>query len=332
MMTKVAIRISIVLLAALCAAAYGAQNKANLTWTDPKKAVAEDPDFNIQGEYGVNKKNQPWGVQVVALGGGQFDAYLLEGGLPGLGWTRENKRIKLSGSRDGNVVQLTGENAIKATIEKGRIIVTKGDAEIADLPRIARKSKTLGKKPPKRAVVLFDGKNADAWNNGKVENGMLANSDVTTKEKFGNYKLHLEFRTPYKPYARGQGRGNSGVYHQGRYETQVLDSFGLEGQMNECGGIYTVAKSRINMCLPPLTWQTYDVDFTTAKFGDDDKVKEHAKITVRLNGVMIHKDQKLDHTTTSAPNRTITSDPGPIYIQAHGNPVYYRNIWIVPKK
>lgn len=331
MMTRTALKISVVLLAGLCAAACAAENKANLTWTDPNKAAAEDPDFNIQGEYGINKKNQPWGVQVVALGDGQFDAYLLEGGLPGLGWTREKQRIKLSGSRDGDIVNLAGDSGIKATIRNGRITVTKGAEEIANLRRIARKSKTLGKKPPKNAIVLFDGKSADAWINGKIENGLLPNTEITTRQKFGSYTLHLEFRTPYKPYARGQGRGNSGVYHQGRYETQVLDSFGLEGQMNECGGIYTVAASRINMCFPPLTWQTYDVDFTTAVFSDDGKVKQNAKITVRLNGVLIHKDQELDHTTTAAPNGSITPDPGPIYIQHHGNPVYYRNIWIVEK-
>ena len=68
--------------------------KPNPTWTDPAKAAKEDPDFSIQGEYGSEKAGAPWGVQVVALGGGQFDAYLLEGGLPGLGWTREKSRTK----------------------------------------------------------------------------------------------------------------------------------------------------------------------------------------------------------------------------------------------
>jgi hypothetical protein len=196
---------------------------------------------------------------------------------------------------------------------------------------VTRKSPTLGAKPPEGAVVLFDGKSADAWINGRVENGLLPNSDITTKQKFGDYKLHLEFRTPYKPYARGQQRGNSGVYHQGRYETQVLDSFGLEGRQNECGGIYSIADSRINMCFPPLAWQTYDVDFRAARFNNSGKLKKPARMTVRLNGVVIHEKQDLPKTTTAAPVKEITPDPGPIFIQHHGNPIYYRNIWIVPE-
>ena len=220
---------------------------------------------------------------------------------------------------------------LKATIESGRIAVHRGGEQLAELPRLVRKSRTLGAKPPRKAAVLFDGTSADAWINGRVENGLLPNSDVTTKQKFGDYRLHLEFRTPYKPYARGQGRGNSGVYHQGRYETQVLDSFGLEGRMDECGGIYTIAESRINMCFPPLTWQTYDVNFTAARFDAEDQLIAPAQMTVRLNGVVIHKDQVLPRTTTASPVKTITPEPGPIHIQHHGNPVYYRNIWIVRK-
>lgn len=322
----------ILLVVELALNVQAAQNNDNLTWTDPDKAAAEDVDFRFQGEYGVDKKGQPWAVQVVALGGGQFDAYLLEGGLPGLGWDRQRARIRLSGTRQGDAVLLASpDGAVKAVVAKGRITVRRGGAEIVNFPRLVRKSPTLGAKPPEGAVVLFDGTSAEAWINGKVENGLLPNTDIMTKQKFSDYHLHLEFRTPYKPYARGQARGNSGVYHQGRYETQVLDSFGLEGRMNECGGIYSIARPQINMCLPPLTWQTYDVDFTAARFDANDKVLAPAKMTVRLNGVVIHQDQALPKTTTAAPIGQITPEPGPIFVQHHGNPVYYRNIWIIPK-
>lgn len=322
----------ILLVVELALNVQAAQNNDNLTWTDPDKAAAEDVDFRFQGEYGVDKKGQPWAVQVVALGGGQFDAYLLEGGLPGLGWDRQRARIRLSGTRQGDAVLLASpDGAVKAVVAKGRITVRRGGAEIVNFPRLVRKSPTLGAKPPEGAVVLFDGTSAEAWINGKVENGLLPNTDIMTKQNFSDYHLHLEFRTPYKPYARGQARGNSGVYHQGRYETQVLDSFGLEGRMNECGGIYSIARPQINMCLPPLTWQTYDVDFTAARFDANDKVLAPAKMTVRLNGVVIHQDQALPKTTTAAPIGQITPEPGPIFVQHHGNPVYYRNIWIIPK-
>jgi hypothetical protein len=309
-----------------------AKNKSNLIWTDPKLAAKEDPDFTIQGEYGVDAKGQAWGVQVVALGGGGFDAYLLEGGLPGLGWERGKQRIKLSGKLEGDAVKLADKDGqLTGAISGGKLSVKKGGQALAELPRIERKSATLGAKPPQGALVLFDGKSADAWINGRVENGLLPNSNITTKRKFQDYQLHLEFRTPYKPFARGQGRGNSGVYHQARHETQVLDSFGLEGKQNECGGIYSIAEPRLNMCLPPLAWQTYDVDFTAARFDDGGNLLKHARITVRLNGVLIHENQDLPKITTAAPAKEITPEPGPIYIQAHNNPVYYKNIWLVEK-
>ncbi|MBG86717.1 MAG: hypothetical protein CMO80_07440 [Verrucomicrobiales bacterium] len=308
------------------------KNNTGKTWIDPKKAAADDPDFLIQGEYGHSKQWQPWAAQVVALGDRKFDAYLLERGLPGLGWDRSKLRVKMTGGIKDGALNLTNPGRIyRASISDGKIVVWHRGDIIARLPRIERESPTLGAKPPKGATVLFDGSSADAWKNGRVENGLLPNSNITTKETFGSYQLHLEFRTPYKPYARGQGRGNSGVYHQGRYETQVLDAFGLDGKMNETGGIYSIAAPRINMCLPPLRWQTYDVDFKEAEFDKKGKLLKHASMTVQLNGVEIHTKQELPKTTTASPIRKITPAPGPIFIQAHGNPVYYRNIWIVRK-
>ncbi len=309
---------------------------AGKTWTRPVKASNEDPDFMIQGEYGIAAPGQDWGVQVVALGAGQFDAYLLKDGLPGCGWDRSKIRVKLHGTRKNGIVTMaSAEGGVKATISKSRIVVLQNNRKIANLRRIKRKSPTLGKKPPQGAVVLFNGsqKSAELWTKGKVKNGLLPilEDHLTTKQTFGDYHLHLEFRTPYKPYARGQQRGNSGVYHQGRYETQVLDSFGLEGRDNECGGIYSIAQSDLNMCYPPLTWQTYDVDFRAARFDNSQTVTEPACMTVRLNDVVIHENQDLPKTTTAAPVKTVTPAPGPIHIQHHGNPVTYRNIWIIPK-
>ena len=301
----------------------------NLTWTDPMKAQAEDPDFSNQGEYGRDVADQPWAVQVVALGDGNFDAYLLERGLPGLGWDKSKLRVKLSGKREGASVRFASpDSIIRARIHDGVLQVRWYGDVIARLRRIERKSPTLGAPAPAGAIVLFDGKNADEWENGVVENGLLANSNVTTKRKFGSYQLHLEFRTPYKPFARGQGRGNSGVYHQGRFETQVLDSFGLEGKINETGGIYGIAAPRINMCLPPLRWQTYDVDFVEAQFDEQGELLKSARMTVRLNGVEVQKNQEVSKVTTGSRGKGM-SGKGPIFLQHHGNPVYYRNIWIV---
>lgn len=302
------------------------EDPADQAWTDPQLAAREDPDFSIQGEYGSADPGSPWGLQVVALGGGRFDAWLLEGGLPGAGWAPGKQRLKLVGRRDGDTTELAG-TAAWVTIREAVASIAM-DGRKFQLPRIRRESPTLGAKAPAGAKVLFDGRSADAWIDGQMEGDLLVNSDVLSKETFGDYTLHLEFRTPYKPFARGQKRGNSGVYHQGRYETQVLDSFGLEGSANETGGIYSIAAPRLNACLPPLSWQTYEIDFTAARWKDGKKIA-NARITVRLNGVLIHENQELPHATAAA-KFAESPEPGPVYLQHHGNPVRYRNIWIVP--
>ena len=313
---------------------HAADKQAN-TWTDPAVAAKEDPSFVVQGEYGVAEKGQGWALQVVALGDGKLDAYLLEGGFPGLGYTRDKQRIKLSGQLGDAVgsAKLENDQGYRVHIAGGSAAVIKGDKSIGKFPKVERKSDTIGKKAPEGAIVLFDGSDQSAkanWDKGEAVDGLLRNNDISTKKKFGSYHLHLEFRTPYKPFARGQGRGNSGVYHQHRYETQVLDAFGLTGEDNETGGIYKVAKPKVNMCLPPLVWQTYDVDFEAAKWDADGKKQiEPAYLTVRLNGFKIHDRQPVKDKTGGG--RAVTPEPGPIFLQGHGNPVFYRNIWIVEK-
>lgn len=298
---------------------------------DPAKV---DADYAFQGEYAGELETEPWGAQIIALGAGKFDVIGYTGGLPGAGWDGDRATlVRGTGEMKEGVLKLTaGEGRFSGTVKDGTLTVTEGGAiEIGTLKRLVRKSPTEGEAPPQGAIVLFDGKNVDAWQDGaRLTADGLLDGGATTRQKFQNFRLHLEFRTPYKPSARGQERGNSGVYSQGRYEVQVLDSFGLKGENNESGGIYSVAAPSVNMCLPPLQWQTYDIDFTAAEFDATGKKSKDATLTVRHNGVLVQDKTKVPHATTAAPVAE-GPEPGPLYLQDHGNPVRYRNVWIVPR-
>jgi hypothetical protein len=210
-------------------------------------------------------------------------------------------------------------------------IVSESGRRIGALPKVERKSPTLGEKPPAGAIVLFDGSSTDHFPGAKQTDDGLLIPAATSKEKFGAHKLHLEFLLPYMPKSREQGRGNSGVYVQGRYEVQVLDSFGLEGRDNECGGIYSVAEPAVNMCLPPLAWQTYDIDYTPPKFDASGKKTADAVISILHNGVPIHEKLAIVRGTPGGPLSGEGPEPGPLFLQDHGNPVRFRNIWVVEK-
>lgn len=290
------------------------------------------PDFKVQGEYeGTIGAKTIFGAQVVALGDGKFDVVLLQKGLPGgpkgSAWDGKT-RVMLKGETKDGLVELTGTN-FKGTIKDGVLSGTAEENVKYEGKKVERKSETLGAKPPEGAVVLFDGKSVDAWQPGKLAEEGLMGVGTRTKQKFQDFTLHLEFRTPYMPKSRGQGRGNSGMYLVDQYECQVLDSFGLTGENNECGGIYTVAKPVVNMCFPPLSWQTYDVDFRCARFDAEGKKTEDAVVTIKHNGVVIHDKLTLKATPGGGQNE---EKPGALFLQDHGDPVRFRNIWIVEKK
>ena len=249
---------------------------------------------------------------MVALGDGKFDAYFLTGGLPGAGWDTKG-RTKVSAKTDDGKTSLTGKDW-SGTIGAGKVTGSSPLGEFM-LQRVERKSPTLGAKAPEGAIILFDGKNADEWGGGKIVENDLLFCGPSSKKGFAAGKLHIEFRTPFQPKARGQGRGNSGVYMQ-NFEVQVLDSFGLNGTNDECGAYYGKAKPAVNMCLPPLSWQTYDTEIKV----DD---KGNTVSTVYHNGVKVHDDLIL---------RKGRPTPTKIQLQNHGNPVVFRNIWFVESK
>jgi len=155
-------------------------------------------------------------------------------------------------------------------------------------------------------------------------------NSIMTRKMFTDFDLHIEFRSPFTPNLKGQSRGNSGVYLQGRYEVQVLDSYGLEGKDNECGGIYKVAVPNVNMCAPPTQWQTYDIEFTAAKYNERNEKLANPRMTARHNGIIIHNDLEIPVATDGGLDKDM-SKPGPIFLQDHSDLVQYRNIWIVEK-
>ena len=317
------------------------ERKRPPAYTSAKEA---GPDFLIQGEYvGLvhhGDDSTDFGAQVVALGGGRFRMKFLKGGLPGVGWDGMTVHFADAATKDGKttfagkVKTPDGETKeYQGTIAGEKITGEVGNDAKFCFKRVVRKSPTEGAKPPRGAIVLFDGTNADEWQGGKLVEGNLLNNGISTKRKFKDYKAHLEFRLPFMPESRGQGRGNSGFYFlQGTYELQILDSFGLKGENNECGGLYTIKAPSVNMCFPPLSWQTYDVDYKAARFdAEGKKIIANPVVTVLHNGVKIHDHVEIPFCTEDH-NRKIATNAGAIHLQNHGDPVYFRNIWLVEKK
>lgn len=287
-------------------------------------------------------------AQVIAQGAGKYRANFLkefDTRIPPLAVLEsrlQDKAVRFTGPAEYNGIEFQ----VQAVIKDGKFTGSfQGQDFVGSfiMKKVIRLSPTLGAKPPKSAIVLFNGKNLNEWKHTgkkpgadsvqwKLAGGAVevkpGSGSIITRKEFADVKLHLEFRMPFMPDARGQGRGNSGVYLQGRYEVQVLDSYGLEGRDNECGGIYSVAPPLVNMCAPPTQWQTYDITFRAPRFDSTGKKKQDAYITVIHNGVKIHNNVKVSKATTAAPGRGVTQRGG-IYLQNHGNRVQYRNIWLV---
>ena len=300
--------------------------------TDPAHA---GPDFLVQGEYvgelETDEGRVKYGVQVIARGDGKFHAVAYPGGLPGTGWDGGEK-AHADGETAGGVTTLHARDGnATATIRGGVMTVSDtGGTRLGTLTRIVRESPTLGAKLPERAVVLFDGTSAEHFKNAKMTPDGLLMEPATSKLLFQSFRGHVEFRTPYMPYARGQARGNNGYFCQGRYQVQILDSFGQEGTKGDCGAIYGLAAPKVNVCLPPLAWQTFDVDFTAAVYKDGKKIS-NARMTVHYNGVLVHDDVEVPATSAGALIKKEGPEPGPVFVQSHKAPLRFRNIWVVEK-
>jgi len=306
-----------------------------------RQTVVERDDFmgDYQGKIRRRDGSESLIVcQVIAQGQGAYRAVLLEA---------FDQRIPpiavLAGRMQDSRVAFDRDTSLEGGRFRGKLTGRiSGDF---DLNRVERESPSLGAKPLREGIVLFDGTNTDQWvgldKNTAAElplgwkiapNGMLTIVPGTgwamTQKKFLSMRLHVEFRIPLIPTARGQARGNSGVHLQGRYEVQILDSYGLDGVDNECGAIYKVAAPSINMCAPPLQWQTYDIVFHAARYDRQGRKIAAVRISVVHNGVAIHENVEIPGSTAHAPISE-TPERGPIILQDHGSPVQFRNIWLV---
>lgn len=195
--------------------------------------------------------------------------------------------------------------------------------------------------PPADAIILYDGSSTDEWEhfNGKpvgwanaydVLTVSKGTGDIRTKRSFSDCQLHLEWRSPTVIEGEGQGRGNSGVFLQGRYEVQILDSYRNRTYSNgQAGAIYKQHIPLVNPLRPTGEWNTYDIIFEAPEFNDDGIKVRSAYITVLINGVLVQNHVEIKGTTEyiGLPNNA-PHGPGPIHLQDHSNPVSFRNIWI----
>lgn len=293
----------------------------------------DDPAYLLMGEFvgpltvGENEY-ETVGLQIRPIGNGDFDAIAYSGGLPGQQPHQPEARRMVGKLSDGFLVLSGGPWAVLAQRDHCLLLSRTGE-RVGRLERIERRSPTLGAKPPADAMVLFDGSNTDQFKNGRMTEDGLLMEGADIKPMFQDFDLHLEFRLPYMPAARDQARGNSGVYIQSRYECQILDSFAQEPAFNGAGSLYRYKAPALNLSLPPLTWQTYDIRFTAPRWDADGQKIRNARITAWLNGVVVQDDVELeDKTGAGQPEEPLLL---PTKLQNHSDPVRFRNIWVVDR-
>jgi len=323
-------------------------------------AIAAGPAVqDVQGLYEGTRTDSSgshkFEARVVALGKGAYKVLIREAGAAGAAVTK----VELAGMTEGEAVTfsgkvmpigITGDSAMydwSASYAGGTIKGTCGKDGKLEMKRIVRVSATMGAKPPRKgsqgpagAIVLLDGKNfnevvAKPGKDGKpqewkvADDGgvMVAKGGINSKRSFdGSFKMHVEFKTPLMPEAQGQGRANSGCFMPNGDEVQVLDSFGMGTYTGGgCGGIYKYkdpdAFDEFSLAsAPPGQWQTYDIEYTVET--QNGKPAGKPVITVLHNGIKIHDKFQLQKNAKG----------GTFQFQDHGNPVQYRNIWVLPVK
>jgi hypothetical protein len=299
------------------------------------EAAAAPAVETVQGLYEGTAGGRKAEARVVALGKGAFKIFVR---LPKDGAV---DKAELDGKIDGDALAFAGKSgdaAWSGAWADGAIRGKAADGAL-ELKRVERQSPTLAAKPPDGAVVIIplDGKVADEavkkpgkdgaeqpWKVAEDGGVEVTKGGIDSKRTVdGSFKLHVEFKNPLMPEARGQGRGNSGCYLPNGDEIQVLDSFGMDTYKGGgCGGLYNYkdpdAFDVFSLAsLPPGQWQTYDVEYRVEK--KDGKLTGKPRVTVLHNGIKIHDNAELKNNAKA----------GRFHFQDHGNPVQYRNIWVM---
>ncbi len=233
-----------------------------------------------------------------------------------------------------------------STLTKGNLFLIFAllSCSISPTCAFAIEDKDVGQKPPKNAIVLFDGKEESAWEHSptkqaqwKIEDGAMVVTPKTgnlfTHSKFENFRLHLEFALADMPTATGQNKSNSGVKLYNIYEIQILDSNNNPTYHGGgCGSIYRQKDPDKNVCRKPGEWQSYDITFFGPAFDNQKVLLEHPRVTLVWNGVKVHNNIEVIRATSSNSDVIPFITSGQIMLQDHGAPVKFRNIWIVPLK
>jgi hypothetical protein len=285
-----------------------------------------DAAYHFLGEYVGKWSGRPIAVQVsTRKGDAQFYAKVFQGGLPGIGWDGTPPQL-FGGNEAGSQLRLVA-NAGSAQMEvtPNKVTVADGDSR-AELRKVARHGVTLGKTPPAGAKILFDGTSTSAFKSASMTSDGLLKAGAETVDPIGSCRLHLEFRTPYMPHSEDQKRGNSGIYIQRRYEVQILESFGQDCVFNGCGALYRQREPNLNMSLPPLIWQTYDIFFIAARFDHQGNKLAPAQISVIHNGVPVHYRTVVASKTGAG--KPEGPEPLPLMLQDHSDPIVFRNVWL----
>jgi hypothetical protein len=329
-------------------------------------------ELKLQGEYVGKDGENVVAAQVVARGEKAFHALVFDGGLPGDGWNGGRYGLLESGALTQGRAEFRSptDAGVSAVLDENGLLLKRGERQTL-LKRVERKSPTLGQQPPADAIVLFGGAtpNLEAFEERKDIEGLTAPTmfeghmlaGAVTKRRFRDFQVHVEFMTGWEPQNIPWRRADAGIYMLSRYEVAIGDSFGFDFDLSGatsphrgkllaengssskfpvaknnnaprvCGSVFTYPSNVPNSCLPPLVWQTLDIDFTAPRFDDSGKKTSKAVLSVKLNGHQTVDKLEVNGPTPHGFKGPETAD-GPIWFEAFGRRVLYRNIWVVERR